>query len=85
MRLSSTLRHDTRLNPRCCGVTAVGLAAIRFREHHETSLEPPVALFLPKSVCEMNRRRVLTELGPDTDAQRVEDWEGVLFDLGLDA
>jgi hypothetical protein len=62
-----------------------GLAAIRFREHHETSLEPPVALFLPKSVCEMNRRRVLTELGPDTDAQRVEDWEGVLFDLGLDA
>jgi hypothetical protein len=33
----------------------------------------------------MNRRWVLTELGPDTDAQRVEDWEGVLFDLGLDA
>jgi hypothetical protein len=59
----------------------VGLAAIRFREHHGTSLEPPVALFLPKSVCEMNRRRVLTELGPDSDAQRVEDREGVLFDL----
>jgi hypothetical protein len=62
-----------------------GAAAIRFKEHHETSLEPPVALFLPKSVCEMNRRRVLTEFGPDTDAQRAEDWEGVLFDPGLDA
>jgi hypothetical protein len=30
MRLSSTLRHDTRLNPRCCGATAKpGLQAPR--------------------------------------------------------
>jgi hypothetical protein len=33
----------------------------------------------------MNRRSVLTELGPDTGALLIEDREGVLFDLGLDA
>lgn len=44
-----------------------------------------VALCLPKSACEMNRRGVLTELGPDTGALRIEDRGNVLFDLGLDA
>lgn len=44
-----------------------------------------VALCLPTGACEMNRRKVLTELGPDADAQRVEDRESVLFDLGLNA
>jgi hypothetical protein len=44
-----------------------------------------VALCLPRSACAMNRRSVLTELGPDTGALRVEDRGGVLFDLGLDA
>jgi hypothetical protein len=33
----------------------------------------------------MSRRSVLTELGPDTGALRVEDRGNVLFDLGLDA
>lgn len=43
-----------------------------------------VSLCLPEEVCAMNRRTVLTELGPDADALREEDREGVLFDLGLD-
>jgi hypothetical protein len=38
-------RHETESAPlRSDG--SGGLAAIRFREHHETSLEPPVARFL---------------------------------------
>lgn len=42
-----------------------------------------VALCLPRQACAMSRRKVLTELGPDGDAPRAEDREGVLFDLGL--
>jgi hypothetical protein len=44
-----------------------------------------IALCLPRSACEMNRRAVLTELGPDSDALRIEDRKNILFDLGLDA
>ena len=44
-----------------------------------------VALCLPEQACAMNRRGVLTELGPDAEALRDEDRAGVLFDLGLDA
>jgi hypothetical protein len=44
-----------------------------------------VALCLPKSSCAMSRRAVLTELGPDSDALRIEDRGSALFDLGLDA
>jgi hypothetical protein len=43
-----------------------------------------VALCLPLSLCAMNGRTELTELGADTDALRDEDRSGVLFDLGLD-
>lgn len=32
----------------------------------------------------MSGRGVVTELGPDTQAARAEDREGILFDLGLD-
>lgn len=42
-----------------------------------------VALCLPRDSCAMNRRTVLTELGPDRDAARIEDRDGILFDLGL--
>src|ERR1700676_1789829 len=48
------------------------LAAIRFREHHETSLEPPVALFLPKSVCEMNRRSTWSKIASHTRLAMVD-------------
>lgn len=42
-----------------------------------------VALCLPETKCAMNRRPVLSELGPDQDALRPEDRSAVLFDLGL--
>ena len=42
-----------------------------------------VALCLPEAACAMNRRTVLTELGPDETALRPEDRGGILFDMGL--
>jgi hypothetical protein len=42
-----------------------------------------IALCLPREFCAMNARRVLSEIGPDIDAIRAEEREGVLFDLGL--
>jgi Family of unknown function (DUF6925) len=42
-----------------------------------------VALCLPRGLCGMNNRRELTEIGPDTEALRAEDRDGILFDLGL--
>lgn len=44
-----------------------------------------VAMCLPEQACAMGRRAALTELGPDVDALREQDRDGVLFDLGLDA
>ncbi|AZO80374.1 MULTISPECIES: hypothetical protein [unclassified Bosea (in: a-proteobacteria)] len=42
-----------------------------------------VALCLPEAICAMNRRSVLTELGPDEAALRPQDRAGILFDMGL--
>ena len=42
-----------------------------------------VALCLPRELCSMNVRRELTEIGPDADAIRAQERDGVLFDLGL--
>lgn len=42
-----------------------------------------VALCLPEQACAMNRRTVLTELGPDAGALRPQDAAGILFDMGL--
>lgn len=42
-----------------------------------------LALCLPEASCAMAGRSVVTELGPDREAPREEDREGVLFDLGL--
>jgi hypothetical protein len=44
-----------------------------------------VAICLPEHASAMGRRAVLTELGPDAEALREQDRDGVLFDLGLDA
>lgn len=44
-----------------------------------------VAICLPEQACAMGRRAVLTELGPDAEALREQDRNGVLFDLGLGA
>ena len=43
-----------------------------------------LALCLPEEACAMNKRSVLSEIGPDRDAMRSEDQSTVLFDLGLD-
>jgi hypothetical protein len=42
-----------------------------------------VALCLPRELCAMSNRRALTEIGPDAEALRAEERDGVLFDLGL--
>lgn len=42
-----------------------------------------VALCLPDDACAMNRRSVITELGPDHHAAKPEDRDGIVFDLGL--
>jgi hypothetical protein len=42
-----------------------------------------VALCLPQDSCSMSRRTMLTEIGPDGGALRIQDRDGVLFDLGL--
>lgn len=42
-----------------------------------------IALCLPETACAMNRRSVLTELGPDEAALRLQDRAGILFDMGL--
>ncbi|TDR89293.1 DUF6925 family protein [Enterovirga rhinocerotis] len=42
-----------------------------------------IALCLPKAASAMNRRIVLTELGPDTEAIRAEDRDAIVFDMGL--
>lgn len=44
-----------------------------------------VALCLPAEACEMNRRRVLTEIGPDRGAICEEDRDAILFDIGVGA
>lgn len=42
-----------------------------------------IALCLPEAACTMNRRSVLTELGPDEAALRPQDRAGIRFDMGL--
>nr|WP_325250248.1 hypothetical protein [Amylibacter sp.] len=42
-----------------------------------------LALCLPLEDALMRRRATLTELGPDTDALREQDQNGILFDMGL--
>jgi hypothetical protein len=49
----------------------------------EQSWNQRVALCLPEGACAMNRRAVLTEIGPDHGALRAEDRRAALFDLGL--
>ncbi|MEW5424775.1 hypothetical protein [Amorphus sp. 3PC139-8] len=48
-----------------------------------TSWNHAIALCLPAEQAAMNRRTVVTELGPDTDAVDPVDREAILFDMGL--
>ena len=43
-----------------------------------------IALCVASSIAQQNTRRVLTPLGPDTEALRPEDREAILFDMGLE-
>jgi hypothetical protein len=58
---------------------------IAFETTTKESWNHRIALCLPADRCAMNRRAVLTEIGPDAGALRAADREAVLFDLGIDA
>ncbi len=62
------------------GVRPVAYETLSPKSHRWTQA---VSLCLPENAASMNRRDVLTELGPDTDAIRKEDREAVIFDMGL--
>ncbi len=75
----ATGRGGIRLVP-CDGMVPVA---------YETPMKDParrsqgVALCLPEAEAAMNRRAVLTELGPDPEALRPADPGAILFDMGL--
>ena len=60
-----------------------GLRPVAFETITTQSWSQRVAFCLPERESAMNRRAVLTELGPDPRALRTQDSDGILFDLGL--
>jgi Family of unknown function (DUF6925) len=58
---------------------------VAFETTSKESWNHRIALCLPEDACIMNRRPVLTELGPDSGALRECDRDAVLFDLGIEA
>jgi hypothetical protein len=60
-----------------------GLRLIASESPTTESWSHRVALCLPRELCVMNGRTELTEVGPDIEALRAQDRDGVLFDLGL--
>ncbi|MGC1464300.1 MAG: hypothetical protein WA792_01060 [Pseudolabrys sp.] len=64
-------------------VPPMGLRPVAFETAAGVSWNQNFALCLPAEAASMNRRGVLTEVGPDTDALRDDDKQSVLFDLGL--
>ena len=62
-----------------------GARLIALESTSRQSWSHSVALCLPKDMCAMGRREVLTELGPDVRAIQPEDRQAILFDLGLRA
>jgi hypothetical protein len=69
--ISLTIRDDLRL--------------LAFETVTRESWSTRVALCLPRDASAMNRRSLLTELGPDHDALRPQDRSATLFDVGIDA
>jgi hypothetical protein len=63
--------------------TQAGLRPIASESPTAKAWNHRVALCLPRHQCRMSNRRALTEIGPDTEALRAEERDGVLFDLGL--
>jgi hypothetical protein len=62
-----------------------GIRPIAFETTTKASWNHRIALCLPAERCAMNRRAVLTEIGPDAGALRPADRGSILFDLGIDA
>jgi len=56
---------------------------VAFETTTKESWNHRIALCLPEDRCAMNRRAVLTEIGPDTGALRAADRNAALFDLGI--
>jgi hypothetical protein len=70
------------------GIRIDGRVNVRPVAYETTNRNPDswshaIALCLPIDDCAMNRRSVLTEVGPDGASLRDEDRSAVLFDLGL--
>lgn len=77
----ATEKGAIRLQP--AGVQQAKTVAYETLSGHSHRWNQGVVLCLPSDLAVMNRRSVLTELGPDTDAIRAEDRQSVLFDMGL--
>ena len=74
-----TPRGGIRIEPR------PDMRPVAFETTTKESWNHRIALCLPEDACFMNRRPVLTELGPDSGALRDCDRDAVLFDLGIEA
>ncbi|UMY18355.1 hypothetical protein MMB17_03130 [Methylobacterium organophilum] len=61
-----------------------GLRPVAYETAVASGWNQAIALCLPEAACAMSRRRVVTELGPDREAARLQDRDAILFDLGLD-
>ena len=62
---------------------APGLTPIAFETGFSDGYNHAAAPCLPEPACTGSGRAVVTELGPDREAARVEDRDAILFDLGL--
>ena len=75
---SVTPRGGIRIEPR----KDIGICAYENSSNHGDA-QQHIAMCLPDSIARMSGNEVLTELGPDTTALRVDDRDAVLFDLGV--
>ncbi|WP_019902916.1 hypothetical protein [Methylobacterium sp. 77] len=73
----ATARGAIALDP------AAALRPVAYETGFASGWSHAVALCLPRDACAMNARSAITELGPDREAARIEDREGIVFDLGL--
>ncbi|MDO5705981.1 MAG: hypothetical protein Q4G49_13065 [Paracoccus sp. (in: a-proteobacteria)] len=76
--LKATARGAIRLDP-----TRARAVAYETLSPKAGRWSQSVALCLPRRLAMTARRRVLTRLGPDTDAIRAGDRGGILYDMGL--
>jgi hypothetical protein len=72
-----TQRGGIRVEPRA------DLCPIAFETITASAWSQRVAFCLPEAGSAMNRREVLTEIGPDRGALRPQERDALLFDLGL--